>query len=178
MKITYKIAEQDFVDGWWLRLKRTPRGIFFQSCNVIALLAWFSVIGCTIYCRFAILADDQWEAILIYRNYFLTLAVVFSIWALLFNVVSPYRVRRYYRKEPIAHAELTTEITSDGFSQTSSAGSNTTIQWSMFKCWKESKTVFICLLTNIQYVVIPKHALSSDQQTDLRTLLAQVLPKK
>jgi hypothetical protein len=70
--------------------------------------------------------------------------------------------------------EISLRIDSEGYHDQKESMGSCSIAWKRFTGWREGDNVFI-LGINLQFITIPKTALSEDQQNELRTLLQALI---
>jgi hypothetical protein len=96
----------------------------------------------------------------------------------LFKVYDPIRKRRKYRKDPSQRGENVVQLGPNGLSEVSSTGSTSSRAWTVCSCWRESKRVIVLKTQSGIFYIFPKACLSTEQQNELRGILAVALPKK
>jgi hypothetical protein len=164
MEFTTKISEQDYIAGY--RLAHKSVLMTMLSVWLYVLFAWFLYI----FVMGLIFAPKNPSTAF---NGLIVLFLLGYLWIYL-----PYRVRRCYRKDPIQQGEIAVQLRPEGVSEKSSMGSNSSYPWTVCSHWRESKRVIILMLQSGIFFIFPKTCLSTEQQSELRSILAAALPKK
>ena len=161
MEFTTKTTEQDYVAAYRLR---------FRPFLTVLNAAFFVVFALLLYsCAVGFINDpnDPW-------NYYFA----FMLLCLLgFWMYIPYLVRRIYRTRTNQQGEAVNELTAKGVSKKSAEGSLLYFPWAVCSRWRESRRVIIVIAQFGICLVYPKACLTTDQQEELRSILASHLPK-
>jgi hypothetical protein len=104
--------------------------------------------------------------------YLLAIVLVYVI------VGRPYLVRRrlwrdWQRTSPAARPETTYELDAEGLHGTSEDGQPTTTPWERFHRVHESNNLFLLYLSPRVFLCLPKRALGTREQNELRRLLRE-----
>jgi hypothetical protein len=162
MDFTTKTTEQDYVAAYRLRFKP-----FLMVLNV----AFFVVFGLALYLCVIVFTIDPGSPWIYFFAFMLPCLLGFKMYV-------PYMARRIYRLRLNQQGEAVNELTSNGVSKKSSEGSLLYFPWTVCSGWRESQRVIIVVAEFGICLVYPKACLTTDQQNELRGILAAALPKK
>jgi hypothetical protein len=104
--------------------------------------------------------------------------VIAGIWILIVMGLVPMRLRYLYRKDPRMQGEFTVEMTSDFISTSNTAGTFSKSAWNAYEGWCESKGIVVLMSHSGAYSVMSLAGLSTGQQSEVRSILSAVLPRK
>ncbi|MGB8261884.1 MAG: YcxB family protein [Terracidiphilus sp.] len=103
-------------------------------------------------------------------------AVVFIALAML---IGPWlRALLLYRRNPVQGATIHVSLTAERVEARIEGVGRSAFNWRYYSHWRESRHVFLVFLRAGGFQFLPKDCLSSEQQSELRTLLAGSLPKR
>ena len=105
-------------------------------------------------------------------------AVIVVLWAVLFRLILHIVLSRRYRSSGLAEGPVVNRISPEGLQVEPSKVAQDLTPWSRFRYWRESGAMFLVSAGNKEYCILPKSALTSDQQRELRTQLSLVLRRK
>ena len=92
---------------------------------------------------------------------------------LLTRFVTPAMARRHHRQMAAFRDPVTVSWTDEGLSLESSRGS-IRMAWKDFVDWAETPTVFLLYQSDLLYNLIPRSAVTSEEEADLRRLLQSI----
>ena len=168
MEFTTRISEADFVNAHELRGRLLKsNAIKYLLYIILAIMIGINLIGLLLHC----LPSGSLNSVI------LPLVPVMLYNFLYLRLYIPYRLRCIYRKDFSGYEDFV-QINSDGISEQSKNGVASQYPWSAFELWRESQKVLIVVAKSGIFFIFPKCDLTDDQQTELRGILTQVLPKK
>lgn len=194
MELSYRISEQDYREAWKLQCKSLRKAgvvktIAFWVFILVCLMLLWGVVSrshqdaASSQSEVQVVSESEpateqanvGSALFVNVGPFVLLG---GLWAVLLFVAVPRKIRALYRKDPVMQGEFTLGITPDGLSIRNTAGTLSQITWNVLENWKEGKNVLILRYWSQAYLPVSLHTLSQPQRDELRTLLAQVLPKR
>jgi hypothetical protein len=159
LQISYQLTVDDYRQAFKAFRKRTPfsRWVYFLVTPLFVLVAASALL-------LTFFGPDR-----SFHNLFPLWAIV-AFWAW-YIWCCRYRVaNRMMKGNPSALLPHTMDVSESGiFSRTSA--SETRFTWDIIVGWAEVERVFVLFLSPVSFFPIPKRAISSDQQNELRTLL-------
>jgi len=171
MEIQFALTPEDFFEANVFAMRNTTLPLklgywFFRFAFFLGL-----PIGVLCFCSSAIPALHRYTGSLVTVG---ALAVVY--WFVGFRFKG--RVKKAFSAQKL-DAELTVTLNEPGYRAIRvDGGGEGRINWELFDKWGETKDIFV-LFPNLRTVVtIPKRALTPDQQTELRAMLAAHIPSK
>ncbi len=160
--VTFALSERDHVDAargqYWHRLTR-PRGVAATLAFLAALWGLFTYLD----------SDDPRASFyvgLVYAALMLTVVVLAGAagyW------LAGRQARRLYRQQVI-HPQSRIAWTDEGFHSRNEYGSYAA-KWIDFYGWRHSRGTFTLFINEGFFYLIPEHALTPEQATDLRETL-------
>ena len=167
MEISYKLTEDDYRQGYKA----------FRRRKTFSL--WATRIGYV--CLFLVLATALLESIFGPDRSFPNLALLWGLaafWSYCLWYAPRYAARKMITGSPSASLPHTMDISEDGLHSRTSAGESR-LAWNLFIGWVEVDRVFALFPSPLTFFPIPKRAMSSEQQEELRSILQKkVLNKK
>ena len=88
----------------------------------------------------------------------------------------PYRARRLFRQQKVAHAPASLRFDSVGMESRTSHG-HVSIPWSDLHGWKESRHLFLLYHSDALFTPVPKRCFSAEQVLQLRSVLVATLKR-
>lgn len=82
-----------------------------------------------------------------------------------------------YNRDPLMQGQFTVIITSTSISIQNTAGFEGKLNWSLFDGWREGKSVIVLNYKSGNFNILSIAALSESQRSELRGILAAVLPQ-
>jgi uncharacterized membrane protein len=154
LSLTYHITQEDFVAAQRAHQRRNLAGrIQFRLgmflFGLFLLMTIFSVI----------FTPRVW------MNYTLPLVLAAAYLYLYY-----FAHRLAYRKNAGLFSDIAVDVSSDGI-HIITPHSESTVPWSRYLRWIESKDVFLLYVGQRTFNIIPKRVLTAEQQDSLRTLL-------
>jgi len=154
LSLTYHITQEDFVAAQRAHQRRNLSGrVQFRLgmflFGLFLLMALFSVI----------FTPHVW------MNYTLPLVLAAAYLYLYY-----FAHRLAYRKNAGLFSDIAVDVSSDGI-HIITPHSESTVPWSRYQQWVESKDVFLLYVGTRTFNIIPKRVLTVEQQDSLRTLL-------
>lgn len=162
VQVIYELTQKDFFESLIAHRNRTTlRKWFYRLLLAITLL----------------LAGAGLPAV--FRNNTPTLsnfAPLLFLSALMWG--SPWwSARLQFRKQPAAQGRQTVLLDADGVHGRGDTGQSD-VEWRSFIRWLECKNQILIYSSPVYFIIIPKRALTPDQLTEIRGLLAQNIGSK
>jgi YcxB-like protein len=174
VEYTAPVTERDFVRAYWLN-SRSPYRIFVTLAFGLATGALLLALATSwIYARTHPLTFGG-EFAKVAVSVLLPAAIVVVFWTILVRVMLHVMLTRRYRESGLSGKDVANVITAEGLQVTPSKLAPEPTPWINFRYWRESGEIFVVSANSKEYCVLPKSALSSEQQKELRTLLAIAL---
>lgn len=156
IETTYSLKQEEFVEAQKLwcpqATKRLPG-------------AWLMT---SVYIAFGVLFGLSISQIPI------AIGTALALWFIAFLALAAWRQRlllkAQYEQMGEAVNDVSLRLDDQGFHDFKEGSGSCSIAWRRFTGWREGTNVFILGL-NLQFITIPKAALSPDQQNELRSLL-------
>jgi len=102
------------------------------------------------------------------------IGIAFALWFIAFLALATWRkrllVKFQYEQMGESARDVILRLDDVGYHDYKEGSGSCTIAWKRFTGWRESPNIFVLGL-NLQFITIPKAALSEDQQSELRALL-------
>ena len=154
LSLTYHITQEDFVAAQRAHQRRNLSGrVQFRLgmflFGLFLLMALFSVI----------FTPHVW------MNYTLPLVLAAAYLYLYY-----FAHRLAYRKNAGLFSDIAVDVSSDGI-HIITPHSESTVPWSRYQKWVESKDVFLLYVGQRTFNIIPKRVLTAEQRDLLRTML-------
>lgn len=162
MKISGQLEWQDYLKAQYLHMRPSRLGLGLMI-GVLALFV-LSLISLGIL---AALGGQGVQAWLFLLPVVFLAGVGFYIYVML-----PWNVRRIFAQQKELAAPFEHEITETALNSTSQYG-NSVRPWSSFHKWKENQDLLLLYLSDIVFVIIPKHFCTPEQIEAIRGHLAQ-----
>lgn len=164
MKFTVQISEQDFIDAQRLHMRPgKARRVFHYILGVI-------VIPGLIF----LAAADEYRA----REPALIALGVIVLVIILFVVVVPWRLRRFYREQKTLQYPVTMELNEEGVFSEGETGTGR-IKWDDFYAWKQDSKMILLYQARNLFNVIPCRVFAPTQNGgEVIDLIERKLPKK
>ena len=174
MQLEYTITPEDYMQatGLWMRNASSRPQISYWLCSwpgiVVGVLA--VVLAIPVASSSLFRAQDNMAAII--------------LWIVLvcFLLTLPIRYRRVVKKRYDMQrmaATIRVEMNETGVEIIRTSGdADVRYRWQAFVKQLESESLYLLFPTEMSFVIIPKRALTPDQQTELRDLLAAHIPSK
>jgi hypothetical protein len=178
MQFTTKLTEEDYVAACRLKLKSVHRTIASAVAYTLASIFWTFLIAAWIFRLLHPRGLFLNQNVPAFQTAVLPGAVAFLLWILVFRVYVPYANRRKFRRAKNLHGEMFTEINSEGLMQKTAEGSYGFSRWADYSFWRESEQIFIVVYPTNVFCLLPKSAMSAEQQSEIRTILTAALPEK
>lgn len=164
IKFTVQISEQDFMDAQRLHLRPSKMMRVFHYVLGVILIPIL---------LFAAAVDAHHSRL----SALLALGAIAAV-IILFQIILPWRLRRFYREQKTLHYPFAMELNEEGvFSE----GENGTgrIKWADFYAWKQdSKTILLYQARNF-FNVIPCRVFAPTQNDgEAIALIERKVPKK
>jgi len=178
MQFTSKLTEDEYMAAYRLHCRSPYRAIANAFAYTLVSLFWIFLIASWIFK--ALHPSDQFlgQNVVAFQKAILPGALGLLLWVLFFRVYTPYAMRRKFRKARSFRSELLNEIRSEGLMQKTAEGSYGFSRWADFSYWRESEQIFIAVYPTGIYCMIPKSAVTAEQQSEIRSILTAALPKK
>jgi hypothetical protein len=178
MQFTSKLSEAEYMGAYRLNCKSPYRAIANAIAYTVTSLFWIFLIASWIFK--ALHPSDPFlgQNVSAFQKAILPGAFGFLLWVLFFRVYTPYDTRRKFRKTRSFQIEVLNEINSEGLMQKTSEGSYGFSRWADFSHWRESEQMFIVVYPTGIFCMIPKSAVTSEQQNEVRNILTAALAKK
>ncbi len=159
LSLTYHITQDDFVAAQRAHQRRNTSGRMQYGIGMF-LFGWFIFLALFS----AIFTPKVW------LNY--TLPLVLAA-AYLYLYYFAHRIA--YRKNAGLFSDIAVDIAADGV-HIVTPHSESTVPWSRYRSWLESKKVFLLYMGERTFNIIPKRVLTPEQQDGLRKLLQENVP--
>ena len=178
MQFTSKLTEDEYMEAHRLHCKSPYRAIANAFAYTLAGLFWIFLIASWIFK--ALYPSDPFlgQNVSAFQKAILPGALGILLWVLFFRVYTPYATRRKFRKTRSFQIEVFNEINSEGLMQKTAEGSYGFSRWADFSHWRESEQMIIVVYPTGIYCMIPKSAVTTEQQNEVRNILTAALPKK
>ena len=178
MKFTTRVTEADFVAAYRLKCRSLHRRIASGIAYTWAAVFWTFLVGAAIsehnHPNELFLGEDASA----FAHVLLPGAILILVWILVFRVYPPFATRRKFRQSTTLQGEIINEVSAEGLWQKTSSGSYGFSKWQDLKYWRESDEIIVVVYPSDVFCILPKASLSSDEQTELRDILAKALPQK
>jgi hypothetical protein len=164
MEISYQLTEDDYRQGYKA----------FRRRKTFSL--WATRIGWVLL--FITLAEALFESIFGLDRSFPILALLWGLvafWAYCLWYAPRYAARKMITGSPSASLPHIAEMSEDGLYFRTSGGESR-LTWNLIIGWVEVERVFALFLSPLTFFPIPKRALTSQQQDELRRLLNNNIP--
>jgi len=99
-------------------------------------------------------------------------AVATAVVGGLVRTLVPWRAKKHFRQQKVAHDEAAIGWSDAGFTY-KSALITALHPWTYYRAWGENKDVLVMFLTNVQFNVVPKRDIPDAALDELRMLLAK-----
>lgn len=183
MEFSYRISEEQFQRIW--RLERT---VGSRASIRRMLLFWVLILVCLVLLwvivergapappadfhppLLPVQSAAGWAAIL-------PLIGVAAAWIALFRL-APREHRSAYLKDPVMQGEFTVNINPQSISMRNSAGVNSQWNWNLYDHWRESRELILLVPRSGTNLPISLAHLPDFQRAELRSTIAQKLPRK
>ena len=178
MQFITKLTEDDYVEACRLKLKSFHRITASAITYSLASIFWLFLIASWIFRLLHpgdLFLDQNATA---FQTAVLPGAIALLLWILAFRILVPYLTTRKFRKAKNLHGEMVTELNSEGLKQTTSEGSYGFSRWADYSFWRESEQIFIVVYPTNIFCLLPKSALTAEQQSEVRVILTAALPKR
>jgi len=178
MQFTSKLTEDEYMEAYRLNCASPYRTLADSIAYTVTSLFWIFLIASWIFK--SLHPNDLFlgQNVSAFQKAILPGALGFLLWVLFFRVYTPYDTRRKFRKTRSFQFEVLNEINSEGVMQKTGEGSYGFSRWADFSHWRESGRMFIVVYPTGIYCMIPKSAVTSEEQNEVRNILATALPKK
>ena len=149
MEMKGVLRPSDLFAAEWLRIK-PRRSYAIVGVLLLILVAW------VLWVRLnePHIPTDAWVVLAC----ILYLFGYFVIWI-------PHRVKKIYRQRKGMQREVKISTTESGLLVTTENG-HMNIPWSDFRDWKESRSIFLLFLSDIESSTLPKHFFNSENDVD------------
>jgi len=178
VKFTTRVTEADFVAAYRLKCRSLHRRIASAIAYTFAAVFWLFLVGAAIsrhnHPNELFLGQNASE----FLNLLLPTAILLLVWILAFRVYPMFATRRKFRQSKVFHGEILNEVTAEGLWQKTSSGSYGFSKWQDLSYWRESEEIIVVVYPSDVFCILPKASLSSDEQAELRDILAKALPQK
>jgi len=178
MQFTTKLTESEYMAAFRLHCKSPYRAIANAFAYTLAGLFWIFLIASWIFKGQHPSDPFLGQNVSAFQKALLPGALGILLWVLFFRVYTPYDTRRKFRKTRSFQIEVFNEINSEGLMQKTAEGSYGFSRWADFSHWRESEQMFIVVYPTGIYCMIPKSAVTAEQQSEIRNILTAALPKK
>jgi hypothetical protein len=178
MQFTSRLTEDEYMEAYRLNCKSLYRAIANAIAYAITGLFWIFLIASWIFKTLHPNELFLGQNVSAFQKTILPGSVGFLLWVLFFRVYTPYDTRRKFRKTRSFQVEVFNEMNSEGLMQKTAEGSYGFSRWADFTHWRESARMFIVVYPTGIYCMIPKSAITGEQQKEVRNLIATALPKK
>lgn len=179
MEFAIRVTQRDYGAADSMMWRRTALHVIVFGAYIVATILVLATLGFDLLRASSRPLESNAAADL---NRSISGLVTSALWLLsgyfLFKVVRFIRQRWEYRKNWNLHEETRWSVTSEGTSVRSKAGGSSYEPWKAYKCWRESRRLFLLIFPSGAYYTLPKHSLSSSEQDELRRIFAAALPKK
>lgn len=169
MEIRYAVSFEEFVEAskqWGLAAARKRNASYFESWRGVVLLIFLLATGLLI---------SQWRGPVLLVAPVL-LVVYFGLAYLYRRMICPRVFRRRYEEQK-AGLDVCCTISEMGIeSETSDGLKFVRLLWPALVRQIESDTTFVLYLNPLQILIVPKRAMTSQQQEEFRALLAKHVP--
>jgi hypothetical protein len=162
MEITYELTQKDFYDSMIAHRNRSALQKWAFRITV-----FFGLVLGGIGLLLAALTPHT-EAL---TNLVPLAAVAFG-WAVLMCGLPWWSARRQYRKQPSSQGSRTLAMDATGVHWRWNGGASD-VEWKNYIRYVESKRQFLLYLSPAAFNMVPKRALTPEQVSEFRTLLAQ-----
>jgi hypothetical protein len=157
MKIVYRVSEQDVADAHNLV---TSEGHWYDSSRS---LPWFGafVLAAEVY---YLIVEPHWNMGLV------VIGVAVGLPLLCSGLALGLYVRRAYHKDHRFKHEFTADVSDQGIVIVTPF-SNGLVKWNAFERFLESNDIFMLLITQRNFIVVPKRAFAHGEIDEFRSLL-------
>jgi hypothetical protein len=166
MEVTYELTQRDVFDS----LIAHRSGSAFRKWTFRLSLSLALIVGGTSLLELAVRPHGANLA-----NFALTLALA-AIWAVFLWAGPWWRARNLYLKQPSAQGPITVLADAGGLHWRWNGGSSD-LEWKHYIRHLESKRQFLLYSSPVLFIIVPKRALTPEQVSEFRTLLAQNLSR-
>jgi hypothetical protein len=167
MEISYQLTEDDYRQGYKAFRRRTTKSLWLIR---VAHASFILILAVALFV--SIFGPDR---------SFPNLALLWGLaafWSYCLWYAPRYAARKMIKGSPSASLPHTMDISEDGLHSRTSAGESR-LAWNLFIGWVEVDRVFALFPSPLTFFPIPKRAMSSEQQEELRSILQKkVLNKK
>ncbi len=103
---------------------------------------------------------------------------ILLVWIFLLARYGPMRLRRMYRKNPLMQGEFTVNITPTAISIRNTAGTSSQYGWNIYEYWRERKDLIVLKYFSEGQFILNVAGLSDIQREELRSTLANAMPRR
>lgn len=160
MQVTYQLTQRDFYEAFIAHRNRSSirKWIFRLIASIIFGVALLNLGILVVKTNSKTFAD------------FFPLLVLACLWGLILWGAPHWAARTQFRKQPSVQGPRTATLNNEGVNWKWDGG-NADVGWKNFLRWQESKTQFVIYTSPIMFNMIPKRALTSEQVSEVRSLL-------
>jgi len=115
------------------------------------------------------------QALLVNVGPFVLLA---AVWVFLLVRLGPMRLRRIYRKDPVAQGQFTVNVAPDSIQIRNTSGTSSQTGWNIYVSWREKDGIIVLVLHSSACFAMSLAGLSEMQRGELRGILSAALPNK
>jgi hypothetical protein len=163
MEITYELMQKDFYDSL---IAHRNRSTFRKWTSRLAQFFMFVLVAIGLLLLIVRPHDPTTRANLT------PMFIVVPIWAFVLWAGPRLSARRQYQKQPSAQGSRTLRMDAAGVHWRWSGGASD-VEWKTYMRYVESKRQFLLYLSPAAFTMVPKRALTPEQLSEFRTLLAQ-----
>lgn len=166
MQVTYELTQRDFIDAVRAHRNRSAFRKWFRRtfASIAFVLAGVGLL------QFGFHPDNQT------LSNFAPLFVLAAVWAALTWGTPWLLARRLFVKQPSLQGPRTMTLDTAGVHLRWSGGTSDFV-WNNFTRQLEGKNQFLLYTSPILFTIVPKRALTDEQLSEFRAILAQSVPK-
>ena len=179
MEFTVRVTERDYAAADSLMWRKTATHVIVFSLYLAATIIVWAALGLDLFRLSSHSLEPSASAALRRSTIGLTSSALWLAFGyVLFKAIRYIRQKLEYRKNTNLHRDISWNATAEGITVTSESGATSYEPWAVFKCWRETKRLFLLLFPSNVYYIIPKPSLGPTQQNELRSILGGALPRK